>query len=217
VSRKHRDQEKRRDADMRMAGFGMPVIEPDDPVAAERIRLLAWAWPLVEGEQDAVLGDDGIWHMRLKGEFRSAAAWQQQRRDLCYGKGRNCLTTADGDTTCVEVEVARRFAGWDGGWWNNYERESAPARWAQQEARKGELRRIVAATPLEPLFRPQKGIADVVVWRRADAGLEVVAVECKCLSPKDPISEEQEDWMSRFAAVAGRERCAFADWVRTTG
>ncbi len=34
-------------------------------------------------------------------------------------EGGNCLVTADGDTACVEVEVAIRFAGWDGGWWNN--------------------------------------------------------------------------------------------------
>jgi hypothetical protein len=215
VSKKHRDQQKRREADMRMAGFGMPESDTADPEIAERNRLLTWAWPLVERPEDAVLGDDdGLWHLRLSGEFTSAPVWQREQWDLCYGKGRNCLAASGGHTTCVEVEVGKRLAGWNGGWWNNYSKD-APARWAQHEVLQGEFRHLVSGTPLEPLFRPQKGIADVIVWRDADAGLEVVAVECKCLKPKDPISDEQDEWMSAFAATVGRDRCAFAEWVRT--
>lgn len=182
--------------------------------ASSADQLVRWATALqYSGDpvMRVVKGPAEVWHLDL-GDFESAPLDMQQRRELCYGKGRNCLNDGRGSTTNAEIVVAGRLmdAGWNAGWWNNYS-EAAPVHWREWEIDKLELRRLAEARPgLELMLRPQGGIPDVLAWRSLGRHLEVVAVECK--ARPDQISVAQGNWITRFQRMFGRHSVSVAEW-----
>jgi hypothetical protein len=163
-----------------------------------------------------------MWHVDL-GVFLSATALDQDIWSRCYGKDANCLDDGRGGTMCIEVAVARRLQerGWEAGWWNNYTSSpvGGPPGWQDAEFNKSDLRAFAEREipRLRSLLDPSPGIADVIAYRRAARGVEVIAVECKGLSGGgDPVKDSQVSWALAFTRKFGLGAYALAEWRRTT-
>ena len=209
---KRKAEERKRAADAAMDdiaarwGMGGPAAKPDDRVAAERDVVQEWAEllggipedePREPDTKSNVKSAPKMWHVDLgqRTTFKGPDTWEN-----CFGKDSKCLDGPDGESTCMEVEVARRLSriGWHGGWVNNYKGNTVPRHWRDGLVEADTVKRALPGRLAELAgYIGIVGTPDVVAWYPRERAERFLAIELKCESrPKpDKLSAEQVAWV----------------------